>query len=982
MKTNLLCLFLTACFYNFSFASIHLTQSDQDTSRVRILLDKYESLKYDNQVEAENQVRKALALAKSLAYDQGIVDSQLAIGAMLEMQSSYDSALIYFEQAYKEAKQFGYKKGLIRSLIGQGKTYRSISEWDKAIPPLKQALEILQLGEGDSSMLATCYNHLGNIYSDQHQFEEALNYYQKCIELLDDNDRTKAIATLNIGLIHFRLQNFEQALEYYDRSLQVAEQMEERLIIAHCYHKMGMVKRNQEDYEDARRYYGLAIDQFKLINDRSMVALLYSNIGNIHFDHQQYRRAIDQYELSLAIQEEINDQVSQCYTLIGLGVAYGYLDEKQKAEAYLLRARNLSSTIGVDLIQRDAAMRLSEFYANNNNFRKAYDFQVELKQLDDSIFNETKANQIAELEAKFQNEQKSKEINLLNAENRITQLELEKQTNFRNYLIIVALIILILAIAIYKQSQTRARANKKLKELDQLKSQFFTNISHEFRTPLTLIKSPLEQMLSEKGDSEGKDKLELAHRNTLKLLGLINEILDLSKLDAGKLKLQVSKGDINQFASNVIASFGSYADQRKVKFEYHLDSNSKPVPFDAQTLHKVYTNLLSNAFKFTPEGGQVRVHTEMDNEYFRFSVSDTGSGIPAESLSSIFKRFHQLESNKKQGSEGSGIGLALVKELTELHHGSIDVESTMGKGSTFTVTIPVSERIYHGIETIPSGLAPDDISTESADTGKENSVRHAIEEDGSKPIVLVVEDHAELRAHIGDTLRDDYQVIEAIDGEDGLNKAVEAIPDLIITDLMMPNKDGIELSKGVRADVRTDHIPMILLTARADQDSKLEGLRTGVDDYLTKPFETEELKIRVQNLIAQRNRLRERFSSTIKLAPANVSIVPPDEVFIKKAMAIVEENMANVDFTVEQFQREIGMSRMQLHRKLKALTNHSTSGFIRMLRLQHAAELLTVNGIQVAEAAYRSGFSSLSYFTQCFKEKFGVNPSKYHENIA
>jgi signal transduction histidine kinase/DNA-binding response OmpR family regulator len=596
--------------------------------------------------------------------------------------------------------------------------------------------------------------------------------------------------------------------------------------------------------------------------------------------------------------------------------------------------------------------------------------------------------------------------------------------------------------------------------IDEMKSRFFANISHEFRTPLTLILGPIrkwrERFANEQQqrhpersrrvsgetvtgfdfaqpdvDEMHKD-LTMAERNAQRLLRLINQLLDLSKLEGGAMKLQTSRGNIVPFVKGLTSSFESSADMRRVAVSIHADRDEIEVYFDKDKLEKILTNLLSNAFKFTPEGGEVTVavyrHSdsalageESDSSAIRqiasvaalprndgagfvtIAIADTGIGIPAEELPRVFDRFYQVDSSQTREHEGSGIGLALTKELVELHHGSISVKSEVGKRTEFTVTLPLGREHLKDDEIVeepPLGviLSPAQAVDRVRDArlpvmnkggGQEESEtknqmlhptfsRDQRDHDsvGQKSIVLVVEDNADVRAYMREHLVSGYDVQEAHDGEEGIDKAKEIIPDLIISDVMMPKKDGYELCQTLKSDEKTSHIPIILLTAKAGTENKIEGLETGADDYLTKPFDAKELLVRAKNLIDLRRKLRERFSVGQVLKPGDIAVTSIDDAFLKKAMSLVERRMGDEEFGVEQLRDELGMSRTQLHRKLTALTNQSAGDFIRYMRLQRAKDLLTKNGGTVSEIAYQVGFSSVAYFTKCFREQFGTVPSE------
>jgi DNA-binding response OmpR family regulator/anti-sigma regulatory factor (Ser/Thr protein kinase) len=400
-------------------------------------------------------------------------------------------------------------------------------------------------------------------------------------------------------------------------------------------------------------------------------------------------------------------------------------------------------------------------------------------------------------------------------------------------------------------------------------------------------------------------------------------------------------------------------------------------------MEKIFTNLLSNAFKFTPEGGKVLVQISnsrfQDPRQLRITIADTGIGIPTEELPRVFDRFYQVDASQTREHEGSGIGLALTKELVELHHGSISVKSEAGKGTEFTVRFPLGREHLKDDEIVdrPEGSDVTFRQPEVVPVIPSDVAEKPEEKDASvKPIVLIVEDNADVRAYMREYLVTGYEVQEAHDGSEGIEKAKEIIPDLIISDVMMPKKDGYELCRTLKLDEKTSHIPIILLTAKAGTENKIEGLETGADDYLTKPFDAKELLVRVKNLIDLRQKLRERFGKLlISLSPDQAPVKSVDKTFLDKLRVAIEKNMSREDFTVEELAGEAAMSRAQLHRKLVALTGDSAGDLIRSFRLQRAKEMLENRGGTVAEIAYAVGFSSPAYFTKCFREQFGVVPS-------
>jgi DNA-binding response OmpR family regulator/two-component sensor histidine kinase len=508
---------------------------------------------------------------------------------------------------------------------------------------------------------------------------------------------------------------------------------------------------------------------------------------------------------------------------------------------------------------------------------------------------------------------------------------------------------------------------ERLSELDTLKTRFFTNVSHEFRTPLTLLIGPLDNL---KKKFPEEKLIGLMQRNLERLQILINQLLDLSKLEAGKMEPQIQQADLAFFLKTLLASFESLGESKSIVFNYPENLSSHTAFFDADKTEKIVSNLVSNAFKFTPEKGQIDIAINFTESHFSLVVQDTGIGIEAERLPHIFDRFYQVDNSNHRNYEGTGIGLALVKELVEVLKGNIKAESRIGKGTTFTITIPCDKAtwgkylineplIIKEPEKVARLTQPKDI----ADAPVNNEL----------PVLLIVEDNADLRTYIRSHFEAIYQVTEAVDGQDGYEKAIEIVPDLVICDLMMPRLDGFEFCKLIKSDIRTDHIPVIMLTAKAALEDRLEGLELGADDYLAKPFNTEELQIRVRNLINIRQVLREKYSQRIaeSIIVTTAKDDSIDSMFLRKLNDIIEKNISDSSFNVEILAEEMHMTSVQLRRKLKAVTNQTAIEFIRNYRLEKAAVMLQNKLTTVSEVAYMVGFESLSYFSKVYQEKFG-----------
>ena len=524
--------------------------------------------------------------------------------------------------------------------------------------------------------------------------------------------------------------------------------------------------------------------------------------------------------------------------------------------------------------------------------------------------------------------------------------------------------------------------SRKLTEIDEMKSRIFADISHEFRTPLTLILGPLEKIRTAIRDTERQEDISIVQRNAARLRRLVDQLLDLSRIEAKRMPLRARPNDLIKGIREWVASFASVAESKNILLNLNIPEMPVIVYFDSEKLEKIVYNLLSNAFKFTPEGGSVSVAVEHsgDNQV-QITVSDTGIGISQEDREKIFERFYRANNVLTGEQGGTGIGLALVKEFVELHHGRISVESEPGAGSTFIISLPmgsehlsVDEIIRDGeIEKQPAAI-PELIIANDSDSMPESENKN---DRNKQPEVLVVEDNIDMHTYIRNCLSERYNIRHAKNGRDGLHIAIEKFPDLIISDVMMPEMDGFVLCQNLKTDRRTSHIPIILLTARASRESKIEGLETGADDYLTKPFDVKELEVRVKNLIEQRRRLQKRFRREITVQPKDITVTSIDEQFLQQAIEIAEANIPNNAFDVDQFCEEMAMSRSTLNRKLRALTGSSTNEFIRLLRLKRASQLLQKNSATIVEIAYQVGFNNPSYFAECFREQFGKSPSQF-----
>ncbi|MGD2088731.1 MAG: response regulator [Candidatus Aminicenantes bacterium] len=560
-----------------------------------------------------------------------------------------------------------------------------------------------------------------------------------------------------------------------------------------------------------------------------------------------------------------------------------------------------------------------------------------------------------------------------------------------------------------KYTITLREQSEKLKEMDQVKSRFFANISHEFRTPLTLIMGPLEQILADGEEDKHKETHQVMLRNSQRLLALINQLLDLSRFDSGKMKLRAVRQNLVPFLKGILENFRMLARQNQIELGFSSKEQEIILYFDPPRLEEAMYNLLINAFKFTPPGGKITVSVTIDNRYtgkkensppglVKISVRDTGIGIGKEQLDHIFDRFYQAGIQEGNGNKGTGIGLALTREIIRLHRGNIDVHSQEGgknSGTEFVIRLPLGDGHIKPGEIISASPAAEDFKKsvdlnglchEPAETGEQENPppgdRNGKQGKQRKNVILVVEDNAEVRRYIRGPLKTLYTVVEAADGKEGIVKAKKMIPDLIVSDIMMPEVDGYELCRKLKKDIATSHIPIVLLTAKGSEESIIEGLETGADDYITKPFNSKMLLIRIKNLIELRRQMQLKIQRKKMLLPTEIKVSSVDEKFLKEFRGIIEKNFTDPDFNVDKLAKKLYMARATLFKKVHALLGETPNQIILFTRLERGAQLLRDNYGNVTEVAMAVGFSSSTYFATCFKEKFHQSPLSYQDSAS
>ena len=971
------------------------------------IINRYLKL-YPASIEANKQAEK-------IAQEHGLLPQLAAIygnlGNVYFDQANYRQALQYHLKSLQINTTLGDEQGMGNTFHNLAMIYRMDKQYDKALDYYNRSLAI-DLKNGNQGNIAISYSDLARLFMAKGNFRDALLYVQKALMIakkINAKDLEQAALSL-LPIIQAALGNQEQALRYYHQYIHLSDSLRSADLSKQIADMQARYQAEQKDRELSLQKLRLVAQQASLSQQRTLIVtliafvLLAGLIGYLLFNRYKLRQRNvklslenQQYQLSknLQLRQDIDETINYFASSL-----YG----KNTVDEILWDvAKNCISRLGfvdcVIYLLNDEQTALVQKAAYGNKNPEAYSILDPLviplgEGIVGSVARTGKPEMVTDttqdpryvLDDEMRYAELAVPLLLQNKVIGVIDSEHPEKGFFKEHhqdalQTIAAICSSKIAQAIADEEAKKARILQLeadySKQLDRVKSQFFANISHEFRTPLQLILAPLQ-----KRQAISPEETQMMERNANRLLRLVNQLLDLAKAEMGMLTLSRQRGNLVGFLDQTARYFQPMAESKNLYYQIDLPNTEWVATFDRDKLEMIVYNLLSNAIKFTPVGGQVMLRADVEPETgLRLTVSDTGIGIPESLQNRIFDRFYQIDPSQTRTFEGSGLGLALTKELVELYKGSIHVKSRPDSGSTFEVWLPLkadTAQDADGLDRVVFTTQPIDMTMPDPLTEEEQAEVSA----EGKPMLLLVEDHSELNHYLRQQLADRFRVVQAMRGDEGLQVARRVVPDLIISDVMMPVMDGFAMTRHLKEDDLTSHIPVILLTAKDDVDSRKEGFEGGAEQYLAKPFALDELVTRINSLLTQRDLLRKKYSREVMLQPAGTPIRDREAEFLEKAIHIIDEHMADDAFSVEVLQREMGMSRMQLHRKLKALTDQSASDFIRYIRLQRAADLLQQPGIQIAEAAYLSGFQHLSYFTRCFKEQFGMLPSEFAKQKA
>lgn len=916
---------------------IRIIQLEKDSNKIKPLLQ--EIVQVRDRDSSMTYWKEALSLSETMNYGYGQLQSLYKIAELHRLQDQPTVALEYLERAIPIARKMRQIKFEYEIYRKQAKCLRGMGHTEEGLQRLAHALEIADNLE-DLNLQAEVLFELGEFYRLQDNFDQAIIHYEKAMNFYHENNLEKGYCRL-LFYTAMTYKHFD-AVEKKKKGIDLLEE------VTYGTCGEGMSTRSK--------------------------AINLSNLGSAYVDIGNLEKGEEVLMEALVLKKEVSNANSLAYTLNELSSLY--LEKKEYSKALEFAEEALvNSQEGTDVfLMENIYASLAKSNYKTNNYKRGYDFLYALKSLKDSLHSEKSSQALSDMVAKY--DLKKKENSLMQKDLLIA----EQNGRFNRYLLI-GLLILSFILGLFFLSRWKFQKQKieaqKLKELDELKSNFFTNITHELRTPLTVIMNSFSNRKVENGQVQLSEKeANIVERNTFRLHDLINQLLDLSKLEAGKMKLQVYQNDLSKVLKNLVHTFDALAVQKNIKLQFVSHQSPLIAYFDLNKLERMVLNLLSNAIKFTQEGGMIDIVLFAKDGYAEIMVKDNGTGISEEALPYVFDRFHQEDNTSTKSFQGTGIGLALVQQMAKIHRGSIKVESVLGQGTTFFLQIPLerssylSEQIVDKPKLKQRGLNFPLLRMDTI-TKEEDPITNI-----HAPLVLLVEDDSDLRFLLKAQLHTKYRVLEATDGVEGTELAFTHIPDLIVSDVMMPKRNGYELCSILKKDTRTSHIPIILLTAKSTQAEKVEGLAFGADSYLIKPYDQAELAIRINNLIAQRNQLKERFANDIIYKTKSSPVNSREDLFIQQVLTIIEEHHADEKFGVEELAQAIHMSRSQLYRKLKALTDKTPTTFLKELRLNRAKDLLEQGAGNVSEVAIMVGFSNANYFYKCFKKAYGKTPGE------
>ena len=861
-----------------------------------------------------------------------------------------------------------------------GKRYRNSSMFEDAIKSHTRGFE-LACALGDTVEIIRALNNLGTSFRRIGIMEEATSYHYRALSYCEqysdktswDARKNRVISLNGIGNIYLTVGDYNAADTVLRQALAGEAALESDLGQAINYSNLGAIMEHRNEIDSAWHYYRKSLELNEKVGSQLGVSLNHTSFGDLYIKEGDYDKAVGEYRVAYDLMKQGNDRwhwLNACEAL-----ARVYLDKNDLSQAshYINEADDIArqiNSIGHIADVYNLKYRLASKRGDNVSALSNY---IKYNQYQDSISNEENRNQLQNMRVKLERDRRQAEIDLVN-KNYITQKKLK---NLFIALLVAVLMLAAVAISFLLYSlRMRARNQRLMRNLEKTRTDFFTNITHEFRTPLTVILGLAEQLHDEEKQPAElvKKRASIISRQGNNLLQLINQLLDISKVKSAIGNPEWKKGDVVAYTSMIVESYQELCSQKRIEMRYVSAQQSIVMDFVPYYMRRIVHNLISNAIKFTPEYGKIYITTKVEDNKLVLTVADTGKGIAKDDLPHIFDAFYQGKA-VSDGNMGTGVGLSLVYQIVKVLKGSIAVQSGEGDGSIFTITLPV-EKTEDNVPEI------DMLNTGATDVEPAALVEARVDDDADEsstlPRVLVIEDHSDVSYYIGSLLEQDYSLYFARNGKEGLDKAKEIMPELIITDLMMPEMDGLELCRRIRSSELLNHIPIIVVTAKTSEQDRITGIEAGADAYLNKPFNRDEIKMLATKLIEQRHVLRAKFSQVATPIADGQKMADSDRQFINRLVDIVYSNMKSGEIDIESVASTMAMTPSQLRRKVHTITGVNPAAYITEVRMTKARKLLDSDpNMAIGEIAIECGFYDIAHFSRIFKHMFGMSPSQY-----
>ncbi|GAB5518868.1 MAG: hypothetical protein RhofKO_11190 [Rhodothermales bacterium] len=935
---------------------------------------------------AETSLTEALDRYTVSASDEHRAAALYSLGIATRRQGELETAHDYYEQASLAFADLGNVRSQGDARYWMGRVALDAEAFAYAAEVLTDAISLREAA-GDTLGWARAHHSAGEAYEEQGDYAPAFVHHTQAFALREALGATFDMATsLNaLGDLHEDQGDLGEARTLYQRAQVLFREVGRLDGVAATTNNIGTTHLAAEEWAEAKVAFTTYLDLSRELGDPVREARAYQNLGVAYTGQGDASTALDYFEQARALfrAQGRREPLADTYrsTAEALAATGAYEDALAATDSALV----LSEAIGALPVAHEAHLVRSAIFEEMGRYEEALAALQAAEAAEDALYSPASQAAIAEVQGAFQTREQKRQIEALEREQ---QAQRQWLMALMAGLALLGIIAALLAsryqarrrevAALERARQAEAERIAGLEQADALKSQFLANISHELRTPLTLAMGPVHDLLDGRFETmdEAEPHFARAQRNGQRLLRLINQLLDVAELDADAVELYLQPHDLVAFCREIAALFEDFAQQRGLTLTTELPAEQLLVVFDGDHMEKIVANLLSNAIKFTPVGGTIRLAVAQEEDTVCLVVKDTGEGIAKDHLPHLFDRFYQAEQASTRRHEGSGIGLALVKELVELHQGRVEAESTLGEGTTVRMYLPAT--LTPTVSTTSGDghpIAAESTYVDVAESPSEPEGASASEH----PVLLIVEDNADMRAYLRSHLAAAFDLLEAANGAAGLVQAQEQVPDLIISDVMMPGMDGYALTHALKSDVRTSHIPVLLLTARGAVADQVAGFASGADAYLPKPFDATLLRVRIDGLLAERERLRQRYGHASEAAttPSTEPALPaPEADFLHRLDAELDAHLGDVDYGVDALAEALHLSLRQATRKVKALTGETPGALLRERRLAHAAVLLR-EGQAVKVVAAATGFRSAATFSRAFGQVYGMPPAQY-----